>query len=154
MKSLITLILTLFLFVGCSSDSEVIPPIMTYDYSTTELELINKVNDYRTTNGLSTLQPVDHIGYLCSEHNQNMINTTVGHQDFESRINNLKLTMDATRVSELVASNYISNQSVMSAFLNDPLCKKILDEQDRNRIGVAVSISPTGRKYYTLIIIN
>ena len=128
---------------------------MAYDYSTTELDLINKVNDYRTTNGLSTLQPVEHIGYLCSEHNQNMINTTVvGHQDFESRINNLKLTMGATLVSELVAGNFSTNQSVMSAFLNEPLCKKILDEQDRNRIGVAVSISPTGRKYYTLIIIN
>lgn len=154
MKLFITLILTLLLF-GCSSDSEVIPPIMAYDYSTTELDLINKVNDYRVTNGLSTLQPVEHIGYLCFEHNQNMINTTVvGHQDFESRINNLKLTIGATRVSELVAGNFSTNQSVMSAFLNDPLCKKILDEQDRNRIGVAVSISPTGRKYYTLIIIN
>jgi uncharacterized protein YkwD len=154
MKLLITLILTLFLF-GCSSDSEVIPPIMPYSYSTTELDLVNKVNDYRITNGLSTLEPVEHIGYLCSEHNQNMINTTVvGHQNFEGRINNLKLTMGAIRVSELVASNYSTNQSVMSAFLNDPLCKQILDEQDRNRIGVAVTISPTGRKYYTLIIIK
>lgn len=140
---------------GCSSDSEVIPPIMSYSYSTTELDLIDKVNEYRTTNGLNTLQPVEHVSYLCSEHNQTMIQIgIVGHQDFESRIHNLKLTMNVTNVSELVAGNFSTNQSVMSAFLNDSLCKKILDEQDKNRIGVAVSISTSGKKYYTLILIN
>jgi len=153
MRLLITLISLLLLF-GCSSDTEVIPPIMPYSYSTTELDLINKVNDYRVANGLTPLQSVEHIGYLCSEHNQTMIQLgTINHQNFESRIHNLKLTMGVTNVSELVAGNYSTNQSVLSAFLSDPLCKNILEE-NRDRIGVSVSISPTGRKYYTLILVK
>lgn len=154
MRKLIPLLF--FLLLGCtSSDSEVIPPIMSYSYSTTELDLIDKVNEYRTTNGLNTLQPVEHVSYLCSEHNQTMIQIgIVGHQDFESRIHNLKLTVNTTQVSELIAYNYNTNQSVMNSFIASTLCKKILDEQDKNRIGVAVSISTSGKKYYTLIIIN
>ena len=153
MRKLIPLLF--FLLLGCtSSDSEVIPPIMSYSYSTTELDLINNVNDYRTSHGFTTLQSVEHIGYLCSEHNQTMMQTEViDHRDFESRIHNLKLTMNVTNVSELVAGNFSTNQSVMSAFLNDPLCKKILEE-DRDRIGVSVSVSPNGRKYYTLILVK
>lgn len=142
MKFIITL-LSFILLLGCSSDSEVIPPIMPYNYSTSEVNLIEQVNNYRVTNGLLPLQSVDHIGYLCSEHNQNMIQTeVVGHQNFEERINNLKLTMNATNVSELVGYNYSTNQSVITAFIAKPSCKKILDEPNRSRIGVAITISP------------
>jgi uncharacterized protein YkwD len=62
--------------------------------------------------------------------------------------------VNTTQVSELIAYNYNTNQSVMNSFIASTLCKKILDEQDKNRIGVAVSISTSGKKYYTLIIIN
>ena len=151
MKIVITLIL--FLFIGCSSDSEIIPPIMSYSYSNNENNLIDLINDYRTGQGLSTLEKSQHIGYLCFEHNQNMIETgVVGHQNFESRIHNLKLTMNATYVSELVANNYSTNQSVLAAFLGSPLCKNILDE-DRDKIGVSIT-EFDGKKYYTLILIK
>ena len=151
MKIIITLIL--FLFLGCSSDSEIIPPIMSYNYSNNEIGLVDLVNNYRTNQGLSTLEINQHIGYLCSIHNQNMIETgIVGHQNFESRINNLKLTMRANHVSELVAKNYSTNQSVLSAFLNDPSCKEILDG-DKDKIGLSI-IEYGGKKYYTLILIK
>ena len=151
MRIIITLILLLFL--GCSSDSEVIPPIMPYTYSTNEIGLIDLINNYRNNQGLSTLETNQHIGYLCFTHNQYMIDTGVlGHQNFESRINNLKLTMDATYISELVAKNYSTNQSVLNAFLNDVSCKKILDN-DRNKIGISITES-FGKKYYTLMFIK
>ena len=151
MKIIVTLIL--FLFLGCSSDSEVIPPIMTYNYSNNENNLIDLVNNYRTGQGLSTLETNQHIGYLCSTHNQNMMETgVVGHQNFESRINNLKLTMQVTYVSELVAKNYSTNQSALNAFLNDSSCKKVLDG-DKDKIGVSITESG-GKKYYTLILIK
>ena len=151
MKIIITLIL--FLFLGCSSDSEVIPPIIPYTYSNNETELIDLVNNYRTSHGLSTLEINQHIGYLCSTHNQNMIETgIIGHQNFESRIHNLKLTMQVTYVSELVAKNYSTNQSVLNAFLNDSLCKKVLDD-DKYKIGVSI-VESGGKKYYTLILIK
>jgi uncharacterized protein YkwD len=132
---------------------------MSYSYSTdvnrNEVDLIERVNNYRVANGLSTLQPVEHIGYLCSEHNQNMIQLgIVDHRNFESRIHNLKLTMGVKNVSELIGYNYSTNHSVIEAFKAKPLCKNILDEPDKNRIGVAINISPTGKKYYTLILIN
>ena len=158
MKLLIPLI-SLFLLLGCSSDSEVIPPIMSYSYSTdvnrNEVDLIERVNNYRVSNGLTPLQSVEHIGYLCSKHNQNMIETgMIGNQNFQERSHNLELTMNATKVSELIGYNYNTNQSVIASFLASPPCKKILDESDKSRIGVAINISPSGRKYYTLIFIN
>jgi uncharacterized protein YkwD len=151
MKIIITLIL--FLILGCSSDSEVIPPIMPYTYSNNEANLVDLINIYRNNQGFSTLEINQHIGYLCFTHNQHMIDTGVlGHQNFESRTNNLKLTMQATYVSELVAKNYSTNQSVLNAFLNVPSCKEILDG-DKDKIGV--SITEAGdKKYYTLIFIK
>jgi len=154
MKFIITL-LSFILLLGCSSDSEVIPPIMPYNYSTSEVNLIEQVNNYRVANGLLPLQSIEHIGYLCSEHNQNMIQTgVIGHQNFEERIHNLRLTMNTINVSELIGYNYSTNQSVMASFIADASCKKILDEPNRSRIGVAITISPSGKKYYTLILIN
>ena len=151
MKIVITLIL--FLILGCSSDSEVIPPIMPYNYSNTETNLVDLVNNYRTSQGLSTLEINQHIGYLSYIHNQNMIDTgVVGHQNFESRIYNLELTMHANYVSELVAKNYSTNQSVLSAFLNDTSCKKVIDG-DKDKIGVSIT-EIDGKKYYTLILIK
>jgi uncharacterized protein YkwD len=143
-----------FTMVSCSSDqsedtsSQKI--VTAYNYNDTELKLVTLINDYRASQGLNTLEVINHISYKSEEHNIYMIdNKVVNHDYFQQRSNNLVQVLGAARVGENIAYNYQSAESAMAAWLNSPAHKENI-EGDYTHLGISVTIDQsTGKKYYT-----
>lgn len=143
--------------MSCSSDSseatsnEVLE-VQSYTYTESEIDLMNRINAHRVSQGLNELQPVEHISFKSFEHNEYMIeNNVVGHQQFESRASNIKQVLGAVKVGENVAFNYQSNNGVLQAWLASEGHKENI-EGNYTHFGISISIDPeTGRKYYTNI---
>ncbi len=144
-----------FSMVSCSSDdSEGTAKdnrVVTNDnYNETELKLVTLINNYRQSNGLNTLEVVNHISYKSEEHNMYMIdNNVVNHDYFQQRSDNLIQVLGAAKVGENIAYNYQTAESAFSAWMNSPSHKANLDG-DYSHFGIAVTTNTeTGRKYYT-----
>jgi uncharacterized protein YkwD len=72
-----------FTLISCSSDSseDTAPIVEEFSYSDTEIDLMNKINNHRASQGLNELQPINHVSFKSAEHNDYMIkNDVVGHQ--------------------------------------------------------------------------
>ncbi len=144
-----------FTMMSCSSDStdDVTTDnkvIVTYDYNETETKLVALINDYRVSQGLNSLEVINHISFKSEEHNEYMIeNKVVNHDYFEQRSNNIINVLGAERVGENIAYNYATAEAAMHAWLNSPGHKANI-VGDYTHIGMSVSVdSETGRKYYT-----
>ena len=144
-----------FSLASCSSDStdDVTTDtkvIETYNYNVTETKLVTLINDYRVSQGLNSLELINHISYKSEEHNIYMIdNKVVNHDYFEQRSNNLINVLGAERVGENIAYNYPTAESAMDAWLKSPGHKANI-EGDYTHLGISVSLDlETGRKYYT-----
>jgi len=143
-----------FTMVSCSSDqsegTSTEKLVTTYNYNDTELKLVTLINDYRASQGLNTLEVINHISYKSQEHNIYMIdNKVVNHDYFQQRSNNLVQVLGAERVGENIAYNYQTAESAMSAWLNSPGHKANI-EGDYTHLGISVTIDEsTGKKYYT-----
>ena len=148
MKKLI-LILTILLSLSCSNSDE--PPIvlLPYEYNIQELEMIQLINQYRTSNLLNSLNEVQHISALCEQSNNYMISyNDVKHHHFQDRVENLK-RIGYDRVSAIVCYNYSTNQSALNAINSNIETQKIL-RGDFNDVGVSITNNINGKKYYTL----
>lgn len=144
-----------FTMVSCSSDDSERAAkdnrvVTNYNYNETELKLVTLINNYRQSNGLNTLEVVNHISYKSEEHNMYMIdNNVVNHDYFQQRSDNLIQVLGAARVGENIAYNYQTAESAFSAWMNSPSHKANLDG-DYSHFGIAVTTNTeTGRKYYT-----
>lgn len=147
------LVLTL---VSCSKDSqdeaENLELITNYDYNTEEIDLANRINNYRESIGKNRLELINHISYKSLEHNEYMIeNNVVNHDYFDSRANNIMQVLGAVRVGENIAYNFSTPNSALNAWLNSPGHKDNLDG-DYTHFGISITINPTnGKRYYTNI---
>ena len=148
-----------FTMVSCSSDSSEAnssPKIVTaYNYNDVELKLVTLINDYRVSQGLNSLEVINHISFKSEEHNVYMIdNNVVNHDYFQQRSNNLVQVLGAERVGENVAYNFQSAESVLRAWLNSPGHKANI-EGDYTHLGISVTVDVnTGKKYYTNMFIK
>ena len=146
----------LFTLVSCSTEdsSEDFSALKVenFSYNETELDMMSRINDYRTSVGLNALEPINHISFKSEEHNDYMItNDVVGHYFFESRSNNIKQVLGAVRVSENLAYNYNTNNAALNAWINSEGHKDNI-EGDYTHFGISIKTNPNnGRKYYTNI---
>src|SRR5690606_36980070 len=157
-RSLLPLALV-FTMISCSSDSEETATkaqlVQDYDYNQTEIELARTINDYRESQGLNTLQTINHISHKSEEHNEYMIaNNVVNHDYFQQRSQNIIEVLGAVKVNENVAYNYNTPQAALNAWLNSNGHKGNI-EGDFTHFGISVRTNPeTGKKYYTNIFIK
>lgn len=161
MKSkLLTLILPFVMVLSlasCSSDSSDDSNsnerlVTSYDYSSEEQDLGNKINEYRVSIGLNPLSMINHISFKSYEHNDYMIvNQVVNHDYFTDRANNIKSVLGAVKVGENIAYNFSTPNAALHAWLNSPGHKANI-EGDYTDFGFAITADPeTGKKYYTNI---
>ncbi|MFV8376006.1 CAP domain-containing protein [Flavobacterium sp. LB1P62] len=149
-----------FVISSCSSDNPELPTlaatsyqkIVDYNYNTSEIETLNLINTYRVSIGLNSLGKINYISLKSEEHNNYMIiNNVVDHNDFLARSENIMNVLGAKSVSENIAYNYNSSQSVLNAWLASPEHKKNI-EGSFTHFGIAIRVNPsTGKKYYTNI---
>jgi len=150
----------LFTIVSCTSNSKedassTAKLVTSYNYNDTELKLITLINNYRESQGLNSLQVINHISYKSEEHNIYMIdNKVVNHNYFQQRVDNLMQLLGAESVAENIAFNYQTAESVLNAWLNSPGHKANI-VGDFTHFGIAVTTDPqTGKKYYTNLFIK
>lgn len=150
----ILIILTLFILSCTKQDESTTPIIHTYQFSTNEIELLNRINNYRDSINLNTLQINQHISYICQEHNTYMIETgIINHNYFQQRVNNLQETLDAERVGENIGYNYQTPESTLAAWLNSPGHKQNI-EGNYTDFGLSITQGITNKIYITLILIK
>ena len=124
-----------------------------YLHNELELDLINKVNDYRISKGLNKLEIINHISFIASEHNEYMISIDkVTHDGFDKRSENIKNVLNAIRVGENIAFGFSSNESTLKSWINSNSHRVNL-EGNYTHMGISIREDNSGRKYYTNIFI-
>ncbi len=115
-------------------------------------ETMDLINSYRISIGLNSLVKINYISYKSEEHDNYMItNDVVDHYGFVLRSENIMNALGAKSVSENIAYNYNTSQSVLNAWLASPEHKKNI-EGNYTHFGIAIRMNPvTGKKYYTNI---
>lgn len=150
-----------FTMNSCSSDEDTASQsqdkniVTTYDYTETELQMAQIINDYRVSQGLNALELINHVSFKSEEHNEYMItNQVVNHDQFQQRAANIMQVLGAVKVNENIAYNYQAPSGAMDAWLGSPGHKaNIVGEF--THFGISISVDPdTGKKYYTNIFIK
>lgn len=141
--------------ISCSkddiaSDQNTIAPVdVTFEYSQEEIELMKIINDYRASIGKNTLQKVDYMSVKSEEHDLYMISKGgISHDYFQDRYEDLVENLGAVNVSENVAYNYSTPQSVFNAWMNSAGHKANI-EGDHTHFGIAIRKNSEGKKFYT-----
>ena len=125
-----------------------------YTYTTEETQVMTLINKYRVSVGLSTLSKIDYISIKSEEHVNYMISMgAVSHNFFQDRSENLTQVIGAKYVSENLAYNYATPESVVNAWLNSAGHKANI-EGDYGYFGVSIRVNSSGKKYYTNIFIK
>ncbi len=125
--------------------------IIDYQYTTNESELVNLINNYRTSLGLNILILDNYVSKISDGHGEYMIaKNQISHDLFENRYKNIVETQNAKKVSENVAYKFSSAQSTLNAWLNSPEHKANLDG-DFTHFGISIKTNSNGVKFYTNI---
>lgn len=159
-----TLLFLIVCFVcSCSSnvdepakvDNAVNAKLSSYTYNALELETMEKINKYRTSAGLNRLEKINYISLKSEEHNHYMIaHNMISHNDFVARSTDIMNTVGAKTVSENIAYNFNTAESVLTAWLASPSHKSNI-EGNFTHFGLAVKQNPVnGRKYFTNIFVK
>ena len=155
------LTIVIFTMNSCSSDNSednssdqinLSAKVVDYDYNDTELETMKLINEYRVSQGLNSLEKINHISFKSEEHDEYMIaNKVVNHNNFVARTENIIKVLKAKTVGENVAFNFNTPESVVAAWLNSPSHKENI-VGNYTHFGIAIKSDPvTGKKYYTNI---
>lgn len=124
-------------------------------YTNLESEIVNLINDYRSENGLSTLNVLNIVSFEAGTHSNYMVQVgEVNHDNFTVRTQYLIANANAKNVSENVAYGYNSAESVVNAWLNSPSHKEILTNPTFTDFGISTKIDSEGKYYYTNIFIK
>jgi uncharacterized protein YkwD len=149
----------IFTLNSCSSDASEASSVeansqvvVNYSYSSSELETMKLINDYRVSIGLSSLEKINYISGESEVHNNYMIaNNVVNHDGFVNRSENIIKTLGAKTVGENIAYNYSSPQAAVNAWLNSPGHKENI-VGNFTHFGISIRENAvTGKKYYTNI---
>ena len=156
----VLLVAIVYVMNSCSANADEIEKVdgasskkvVVYTYNALELETMELINTHRVNIGLNRLEKINHISFKSEEHSNYMIaNNVVNHNDFVARSENIMSTLGATTVSENIAYNFNSSQTVLLAWLASPSHKKNV-EGNFTHFGLAVKENPVnGRKYFTNI---
>ena len=162
MKSLSNLIIIACLAIfstSCSSDSseefaasnqEVIVPAS----KTIEIEIMELINAYRISEGLTALNNKELIkGQAYSHTDYMVVNDNVSHDHFYARKEYLVNNMGAQTVAENVAYGYSSAESVVNAWLNSEGHKQNI-EGDYTDFEISAEQNEQGKWYFTNIFVK
>ncbi|WP_209402980.1 CAP domain-containing protein [Pseudozobellia sp. WGM2] len=122
--------------------------------STIEQEVVDVVNEYRTSIGLNSLE-FSSIAYkYASSHNDYMISEgVISHDNFDLRASNLSLDANADFVSENLGMDFTNAEDILEAWKNSPTHKKVM-EGNFEYTAVSVTADQNGVFYFTQLFYN
>lgn len=160
LSKIVFLVLVSISIVSCSKEEAASAPVdlsqvnAKYVYTTDETQVMALVNNYRVSIGMKTLEKIDYISIKSEEHDNYMISTgAVNHNYFQDRYENLVQVVGAKNVSENLAYNYATPESVFNAWLNSTGHKANI-EGDFTHFGISIRTNSEGKKYYTNIFVK
>lgn len=119
-----------------------------------EKDILNLINDYRVSNGLSKLSELSIITTQTYNHTQYMISKNkASHDNFNKRKKFLVQNAKANKVGENVAYGYTTAKSVVKAWLKSESHRKNI-EGDFNHFDITAEQNKNGKWYYTNIFIK
>ncbi|TMU55272.1 CAP domain-containing protein [Flagellimonas algicola] len=124
---------------------------MTVDPEEMESELVNLVNEHRSSIGATTLQNSPSSYVHAKDHNNYMISKNkLSHDNFDARASKIASEIDAVKVSENVARYYSTAEKTLEGWLNSSTHKTTL-EGDFTHTTLSVQVDKDGRPYFTQI---
>lgn len=159
----VTALIALFSFASCTPDTTLEEDFTQADAdyeisnidvdSKLSLEVLEEINAYRASIGLSALELQNTPTNLAAQHSDYMANSgEINHDNFGSR-SDVLISQGALHVSENVAYGYANAQKVVKGWLNSPSHKEAI-EGDFNFTGIAVVQDDRGIPFYTQIFIK
>lgn len=137
-----------------SNGSDLIAVVPEIDYSSIELEIMELVNDYRESKGLSKLDYLDEISWQAEDHNFHMIEKNeVCHDGFPARYTALVDAIGAKAVSENVAYGYSSAEAVVKTWIESEGHRDNM-EGNLTHFGISVKQDASGKLYFTNIYVR
>ncbi|WP_136482186.1 CAP domain-containing protein [Cognatitamlana onchidii] len=144
--------------MSCSNDEVDIPvdddsseDIINVEASAIETEILQLVNNHRSSIGKSKLEINNLAAVLAKEHTLYMINKgDISHDNFDERGDRLISEEQAIKVGENVAFKYRTAKEVMEAWLNSPGHKANI-EANFTHIGISAIKDNSGFFYYTQV---
>jgi uncharacterized protein YkwD len=160
------LILVLLITAGCGSKnnapgSEVrIDPLLT-DPTRSPTGAVSDlawlINDHRARLGLPGLLAVAEISREASFHAQDMSDgrLPLGHTGLANRCLSARRALGGGNAcSEVVAAGQTNSESAMRSWMNSWGHRRIIEDPRFTRMGLGVSVSRTGRPYWTVIFLQ
>lgn len=154
--------LALLVLASCSTDpieeskptAELIAPVgVTNDHELVQ-EILEEVNEYRASLGLSSLNDHNTSELLALGHSAYMAEQNrASHDNFLFRSDYL-INRGAEDVSENVAYGYQSAESVLEGWLSSPSHKAAIEDPNYTHTGIAVVSNEVGIKFYTQLFVE
>ena len=124
-------------------------------YSKIENDILNLVNEHRTSIGLGTLTKMDLVSGVADGHTEYMVkNGTISHDNFDERAQELMDNAGAKSVGENVAYGYTTAESVVKGWLNSPEHKAIIENPNFTHFGISTEANSDGRNFFTQMFIK
>jgi uncharacterized protein YkwD len=160
--SIIVLFMVSMSFISCSKESTDIDTVykkdvhnLNADYSDIELNIMELVNEYRDSLGLSKLNKIDYISNLAFEHSTYMANSgQPSHDNYPNRVKKLIETQSANEIGENVAFGYNSGKAVFLAWLRSEEHRAVIESSEFTHFGIGVAQGLSNKNYFTNIFIS
>ena len=122
--------------------------VNTFAYTAIESDILDGVNKYRQSIGLSTLIKVDEVTLQADDHTIYMTtNEVVNHDNFNIRYSNLVKGVGAKSVAENVAFGYNTADAVVKAWIGSEGHRENI-EGNFTHFGIAVDKDKNGKKLF------
>jgi len=122
-----------------------------YDLTDFDLELIQLINEYRTSLKIGELVENEHLSDVSYSHSMYMAQMkNPSHDFFSSR----EAEFPDRLLGEVVTFNHNEPQSVLIAWKNSPSHNKTLLNIEYKFIGVSYAIGQNGKKYVCALLLN
>jgi len=120
-------------------------------YTSLESEILDGVNKYRESIGMTALARVDEVTYQADDHTVYMTsNEVVNHDNFNVRYSNLVTEVGAKAVAENVAFGYGNADAVVKAWIASEGHRENI-VGDFTHFGISVDKDKNGKNYFTNI---
>ena len=124
-------------------------------YSSIESQILDLINDHRSSIGLNTLAKLDIVSGIADGHTNYMIEKgEVNHDNFSQRSQDLMEKAGAKSIGENVAYGYSSAEGVVNGWLNSPAHKNIIENSGYTHFGISTDANQEQRNYFTQIFIK
>ena len=141
--------------IACVKEDQPIINDASVQYSALELEVMNQVNNYRNSIGLTKLSRLNLVSKEAETHSAYMlINQTLSHDNFDIRTQNLMNTSGAINIAENVAYGYQTAEELLNGWLNSMEHRRNIEAIRYTDFGISVKYNTNGSYYVTQIFIE